>query len=189
MDAKVYVYAYLVLSLLYAAACIQYVLATSKTVRLAKQCQGGPDTDDVRSLEDPDVRDATQVAVRSVLSVDSAAFAAAVLPVAYVAVTGLLGNLLTRNTSAAAMLNPLWLLATVAVVVGHLYFLLRIVSLNTALKKVTDSAILSRSFVSRHASMFTYYRTFVVLVTVFSVVNSLYILATIDKVVSMPYVL
>ncbi|MDO8964385.1 MAG: hypothetical protein Q7W30_07855 [Coriobacteriia bacterium] len=188
MDAKLYVYAYLVLSFLYAAACIQYIAGVSRTVSLAKGCVPGED-DVTPSLEDPDVRESTQAAVRSVLGVDSAAFAVAVIPVAYVAVTGLLGNLLARNTAAAATINPLWLAATLAVIGGHMVFLVRIIGLNGSLKKATDTAVLSRSFVGRHASMFTYYRSFVVLVTVFNVVNSLYILANIGSIVSLNYVM
>ena len=188
MDAKLYVYAYLLLSLLYAAACVQYVVAISRTVSLAKQSVPGED-DVAPSLEDPEVREATRTAVRSVLSVDSAAFAVAVIPVAYVAVTGLLGNFITANSGAAGTIDPLWIVATLAVVTGHLFFLVRIVGLNGKLKNVLESAVLTRSFVSRHASMATYYRAFVVFVTVFNVANSLYIIANIGHITSLPYVM
>lgn len=188
MDATLYVYAYLLLSLLYAAGCIQYVVAVGRGVSLARQSVPADDAP-LPGLEDPDVREATRTAVRSVLSADSAAFAVAVIPVAYVAVTGLLGNILSANTGAAGTINPLWLAATIAVVGGHLFFLVRIIGLNGRLKGVLESAVLTRSFVSRHASMATYYRAFIVVVTVFNVVNSLYIMANIGQVTSLPYVL
>lgn len=188
MDAKLYVYAYLLLSFVYAAACIQYVLAVSRTISLARGCVPGEE-DVVPSLQDLDVREATQTAVRSVLSVDSAAFAVAVIPVAYVAVTGLLGNFLAANTGAAGTINPLWIVSTTAVVAGHAFFLVRIMGLNSTLKKAAESAVLTASFVSRQASMATYYRAFIVFVTVFNVANSLYILANIGHVTSLPYVM
>jgi hypothetical protein len=138
-------------------------------------------------LDSDDVRDATRAAVRSVLSVDSAAFACAVLPVAYVAVTGLLGNLISRNTSSAIALNPVWLSITVALVAGHMFFLIRVVGMNSKLKDA-GTALLSSSFVRRHISMLTYYRGFILAVTLFNVVNTLYVLATIRTVTSLPYV-
>lgn len=188
MDAKLYVYAYIVLSFIYAAACVQYVVAVTRTAKMAKDCvpeEGQP----VPSLEDESVREATQTVVRGVLGVDSAAFAVAVVPVAYVAVTGLLGYLIANNTNAAATINPLWLAATVAAVAAHMAFLVRILTFNGAIRRAVDDAVLSRSFAGRHASMFTYYRSFVVLVTLFNVVNSLYLIANIATVSTAPYVM
>jgi hypothetical protein len=187
MDARLYVYAYLLLSALYAAGCLQYVNALGRTGSIAKGYRTMRGDVETLSLDSEDVRDATVAAVRSVLGVDSAAFACAVLPVAYVAVTGLLGNLISRNTSTAAALNPVWLLITVALVVGHMVFLVRVVGLNSRLRDA-GSARLSSSFVSRHVSMLTYYRGFVLAVTLFNVVNTLYVLATIQNVTSLPYV-
>jgi hypothetical protein len=188
MDARAYVYAYLVLSALFAAASVQYVIAVSRTVFLARKCVPG-ENDVVPSLEDPEVHEATQTAVRSVLGVDSAAFVVAVVPVAYVAVTGLLGNLLAANTRAAAVINPLWLLATLAVVVTQIIFVARITGLNNRLKGAAQHAVLTRSFVRRHANMATYYRTFILFATMFVVVNSLYLIANIAEVASLPYVM
>lgn len=188
MDAKLYVYAYLLISVLYAAACIQYVIAVSRTISLARAAVPAEDQP-LPALDEAGVRESTQTAVRSLLSVDSAAFAVAVIPVAYVAVTGLLGNFLAANTSAAGTINPLWLVATLAVLAGHLLFLVRIVNTNGKLKDAVAHAVLTRSFVNRHASMATYYRAFLVFVTVFNVANSLFILANITRVVTLPYVM
>jgi hypothetical protein len=187
MDAKTYVYAYLLLSVIYAAACVQYVNVLTRTAQIAKGYRMGRAGGAGPDLENDDVREATQTAVRSVLGVDSAAFACAVLPVAYVAVTGLFGNLVSRNTASATALNPMWLLVTVALVVGHMVFLSRLITLNGKLSAAED-ATLSASFVSRHASMLSYYRVFILAVTLFNVVNTLYIVATFGKVTSMPYV-
>lgn len=188
MDAKLYVYAYLLISVLYAAACIQYVVAVSRTISLARRAVPGDD-EPMPAIDEEGVRESTQAAVRSVLTVDSAAFAVAVIPVAYVAVTGLLGNFLAANTGAAGTINPLWIIATLAVLAGHMLFLARIVSANGKLKQSAAEAVLTRSFVNRHASMATYYRAFVVFVTLFNVANSLWILANLGHVTSLPYVM
>jgi hypothetical protein len=185
MDAKVYVYAYLLLSLLYAGGCLQYLNAVTRTVSLAKQRQAA---EGELLFGTEEARAATQTAVRAVLGVDSAAFATAVIPVAYVAVTGLLGNLLTRNTASAGMINPLWLVATVIVVAAHMLFLVRITELNSKLRQAGES-VLSPSFVSRHASMFTYYRLFILAVTLFNVANSVVMLAQLGSVSSAPYIM
>ncbi|HEX9093323.1 MAG TPA: hypothetical protein VF902_05010 [Coriobacteriia bacterium] len=187
MDAKLYVYAYVLLSALYGAGCIQYVNALGRTASLAKSLRADADTPEVLALESDDVRDATRSAVRAVLSIDSAGFGVAVLPVAYVAVTGVLANVISRNTAAASTLNPMWLVATVALVAAHLVFLVRIIGLNTKMRDM-DDAVLSGSFVSRHTSMFAYYRWFVLAVTLFNVVNTIYILATLATITSLPYV-
>lgn len=187
MDAKLYVYAYVVLSALYAAGCLQYVNALTRTTGLAKGLRAHDETPSHISLDSEEVRESTKTAVRSVLAIDSAAFGAAVLPVAYVAVTGVLANVISRNSASAGAINPVWLLATVALVVAHMVFLARIVGLNSTLK-TSDDAVLSPSFVSRHGSMLSYYRWFILAVTIFNVVNTLYIVGTIDTVANLPYV-
>lgn len=187
MSAALYVYAYLLLSVLYAAACVQYLNVVTHTAQLAKRMRVERSDAEGLRLEDEDVRRATQAAVRSVLDVDSAAFACAVLPVAYVAVTGLFGNLVSRNTASAGTLNPLWLLVTAALVVGHMVFLVRIISQNSTLKDIPDAA-LSAAFVSRHTSMLSYYRVFILVVTLFNVANTIYLAATLKSVMAMPYV-
>jgi hypothetical protein len=187
MDAKVYVYAYLLLSVVYAAACMQYLSTLSRTRVLARALA----PDDPKALPEFDSDEAieqSRTAIRAVLGVDSSAFACAVLPVAYIGVTGLLANFVSRNISAATGLNLVWLAATVALVAGHMFFLVRMVSLNTQLKGL-DAAILSPSFVSRNASMLNYYRTFVLLVTAFNVVNTVWMMANLSKVTQLPFVM
>jgi hypothetical protein len=188
MDAKAYVYAYLLLSVVYAAACIQYLNSITRTASLAKSLQSPSSDQEPVSLTSDAERSDAQSAVRAILDIDSAAFACAVLPVAYIATTGLFGNLLTRNLSAAPTINPIWLLATLALVAGHMFFLAKIIGLNTRLTN-TASAVLSHSFVSRHASVLTYYRVFVLLVTLFNVANTVYLLANLDSVTKLPFVM
>ena len=86
------------------------------------------------------------------------------------------------------MINPLWLVTTLLVVGAHMFFLVRITGLNGRLKGA-EEAMLSPSFVSRHASMFTYYRLFILAVTLFNVANSLVMLAQIGTVTSAPYIM
>lgn len=187
MDARLYVYAYLLLSALYVAACLQYLNTVGRTVSLARGLQ--PEIgDEPAALDSEETLEQAKTSVRAVLGVDSAAFACAVLPVAYVGVSGLLANLLSRNTSAAASVNAMWLLATVALVASHLFFVVRIIGHNARLKGV-DRPVLTRTFVSRHASLLTYYRGFVLLVTAFNVVNALYTLANISTIVRLPFVM
>jgi hypothetical protein len=173
MDARTYVYSYLLLSALYVAACLQYLNSVGQTVKLARGLQP-------EAGEDPLKLDS--------LGVDSAAFACAVLPVAYVAVSGLLGNLLSRNVSLAGSINPLWLLATAALVAAHMFFVIRIVGLNSRLKTL-DQPMLTASFVSRQTGLLTYYRGFILLVTAFNVVNVLYTLANISSISRLPFVM
>lgn len=118
--------------------------------------------------------------MRAALGVDSAAFACAVLPVAYVAVSGLLGTIVSKNPAAAGALNLLWLALTVGVVIVQGIFLARIVDSNGRLSRI-ERPTLTASFVSRHVSMLTYYRVFIAAVVAFAAVNSLYIIANIDK--------
>jgi hypothetical protein len=108
--------------------------------------------------------------------------------VAYVAVSGLLGNLLSRNVSLAGSINPLWLLATAALVAAHMFFVIRIVGLNSRLKTL-DQPMLTASFVSRQTGLLTYYRGFILLVTAFNVVNVLYTLANISSISRLPFVM
>ncbi len=188
MDAGLYVYAYLLLSIVYAAACLQYLNSVTRTTSLAKRLQPpGAQGGSVSVGSEPERAD-TQTAVRAVLDVDSAAFGCAVLPVAYIAVTTLLGSAIMRNTAAAAALNPLWLTATVALIAAHMFFLVRIIGLNTQLRGA-QSAVLPRSFVSRQNSMLTYYRVFILVVTVFNAANTLYLLANLTTVTKLPYVM
>lgn len=187
MDARLYVYAYLLLAAVYAGACVQYLNVITRTAQLARGLQAGTSDSSSLRLADESVRDATQIAVRSILGIDSAAFASAVLPVAYVAVTGLFGNLISRNAASASALNPLWLAVTTALVVGHMVFLTRLVALNSKLTDASE-AILSPSFVSRHISMLFYYRVFMLVVTVFNIANTLYLFATLKTVTSLPFV-
>lgn len=187
MDARLYVYAYLLLSALYVAACLQYMTSVGRTVALARALQ--PEVgDEPAPLDSDEVLEEARTSIRAVLGVDSAAFACAVLPVAYVGVSGLLANLLSRNTSAAAAINVMWLLATMALVAAHMFFVARIIAQNTRLKNV-DRPVLTRSFVSRQTSLLTYYRGFVLLVTAFNVVNALYTLANVSTIVRLPFVM
>lgn len=188
MEAKVYVYAYLLLSLLYVAGCIAYLNSVTRTASLsrARQDRAGSDASPLFASEEE--REDTQVAVRSVLIADSAAFACAVVPVAYVGVTGLLANLLGRNTSAAGLINPLWLVATVAVLGAHMFFLMRIISANSKLQ-AADRAVFTPTFVSRHVSMLTYYRVFLGAVAVFTAANSLYLVANLSTFTSLRYIM
>jgi hypothetical protein len=187
MDARLYVYAYLLLSALYVAACLQYLNSVGRTVALARRLQ--PDVgDDPAPLDSDETLEQAKTSIRSVLSVDSAAFACAVLPVAYVGVSGLLANLLSRNTGAAGSINLMWLMATVALVGAHMFFVVRIIGQNARLNGV-DMPVLTRSFVSRQTSMLTYYRGFVLFVTAFNVVNALYTLANISTIVRLPFVM
>jgi hypothetical protein len=187
MDARTYVYAYLLLSALYVAACVQYLNSLGRTASLAGRLQPDAGTEPAQ-LDSEETLELARTAIRSMLSVDSAAFAVAVLPVAYVAVSGLLANLLSRNVSSAGSINPLWLLATVALVASHMFFVVRIVGLNARLKNV-DQPVLTRSFVSRQTSLLTYYRGFILLVTAFNVVNALYTLANISTITRLPFVM
>ena len=188
MGAEVYVYAYLVLSAVYAAGCLQYLNSLSRTVQLARRIEAPPVEDAPLRLGSEDQRVQVLSAVRAVLGIDSAAFACAVLPVAYVAVTGLLGNLVTSNSAATHTINPLWLLWTIGLIAAHMFFLVRIIGLNGQLAQA-EGAVLSGSFVERHAGMFRYYRMFVLAVTLFNVANTVFMLATLDKIISAPIVL
>jgi hypothetical protein len=187
MDARLYVYAYLLLSALYIAACLQYLNSVGRTVSLARRLQPGPD-EQPAPLDAEETLEQAKTSIRAVLSIDSAAFACAVLPVAYVGVSGLLANLLSRNTDAAASINVMWLLATIALVGAHMFFVVRIIGQNTRLRGV-ESPVLTRSFVSRQTSLLTYYRGFVLFVTAFNVVNALYTLANISTIVRLPFVM
>jgi hypothetical protein len=186
MDAKAYVYAYIVLSVLYAAGCLQLVDSIARTGALAKGLRVPPD--DPPALVTEESAEASRTAIRAVLDVDSAAFACAVLPVAYIGVTGLLGYFLTRNTAAAASINALWLLATVALVGAHMLFTVRVLGLNTRLKSL-EGDILTERFVSRHTSVFGYYRGIVIVLTLLNVANTIYLLANLGTVTTLPYVL
>jgi hypothetical protein len=186
MDARIYVYSYLLLATVYAAACMQYISTVSRTRTLAGALRfddpaGSPSYDSEESIEQ------SRKAIQAVLGVDSAAFACAALPVAYIGVTGLLANLVSRNVSAAGSLNLMWLAASVALVAGHMFFVVRIVGFNTELKGL-DQAVLSPAFVSRHASMLTYYRTLILLVTAFNVVNTIWMIANISTVTQLQFV-
>ena len=187
MDERTYVYAFLLLSELYVAACLQYLNTLGRTASLARRLQPNVGEDPVE-LDSDEALEQARTAIRAVLGIDSSAFACAVLPVAYVAISGLLANLLSRNATAAGYINPLWLLATVALVAAHMFFVVRIVGLNTRLKAL-DQPVLTRSFVSRQTSMLTYYRGFILLVTAFNVVNALYTLANISTISKLPFVL
>jgi hypothetical protein len=185
MDATGYVYAYLFLSVLYAAGCLQFVNSVARTGTLAKSLRAP--ADDPPVLDSTQAIDAARSALRAVLGVDSAAFACMVLPVAYLGVTGLLGNTLSRNTAAAGSINPLWLLATVALVAAHMLFTVRILGLNGRLK-VLEGGVLTERFVARHTASFTYYRGILLVVTACNVVNTIYLLANLATVTNLPYV-
>ena len=187
MDARLYVYAYLLLSALYVAACLQYLNSVGRTVSLARALQPGIG-EEPAPLDSEETLEQARTAIRAVLSVDSAAFACAVLPVAYVGVSGLLANVLSRNTGVAGSINLMWLLATIALVACHMFFVVRIVGQNARLKDI-DRHVLTRSFVSRQTSLLTYYRGFVLLVTAFNVVNALFTLANISTIVRLPFVM
>lgn len=187
MDVRLYVYAYLLLSALYVAACLQYLNSVGRTVALARLLQPGIG-EEPAPLDSDETLEQAKTSIRAVLGVDSAAFACAVLPVAYVGVSGLLANLLSRNTEAAASINLMWLLATIALVASHMFFVVRIVGHNARLKDV-DRPVLTRSFVSRQTSLLRYYRGFVLLVTAFNVINALYTLANISTIVRLPFVM
>jgi hypothetical protein len=187
MDARLYVYAYLLLSALYIAACLQYLNSIGRTVALARRLQPEPG-DEPAPLDADETLEQAKTSIRAILNVDSAAFACAVLPVAYVGVSGLLANLLSRNTAAATSINFMWLLATVALVGAHMFFVVRIIGQNTRLSGV-EGQLLTRSFVSRQTSMLTYYRGFILLVTAFNVINALYTLANISTIVRLPFVM
>jgi hypothetical protein len=186
MDARTYVYAYLLLSAVYAAACLQYIATVSRTRTLARALSPedpatSPTFDSEEAVEE------SRTAIRAVLGIDSAAFACAALPVAYLGVTGILANLVSRNVGAAGSLNLLWLAASVALVAAHMFFVVRIVGYNTELEGL-DRAVLSPSFVSRHTSMLTYYRTLVLVVTAFNVLNTLWMVVNISKITLLPFV-
>jgi len=187
MDARTYIYAYVGLSALYTAACLQFLNTVSRTAKLAKALQPQEGAEPAR-LDSDEALEGARTAIRAVLGVDSAAFACAALPVAYVAVSGLLANLVTRNTSAAGSINPLWLLTTVALVATHMGFVVRMVGQNTKLAAI-DAPVLTRTFVARQTNLLTYYRAFILLVTVFNVVNALYTVANISTISRLPFVL
>jgi hypothetical protein len=187
MDATIYVYAYLILATIYAAACMQYISTLGRTRALAVTLSPDDPADAV-SYDSEEAIDQSRTAIRAVLSIDSAAFACAALPVAYIGVTGVLANLVSRNVSAAGGLNLLWLAASVALVAGHMFFVVRIASLNTEIREL-DSAVLSPSFVSRHTSMLTYYRGLILLVTAFNVVNTIWMIANISTITRLQFVI
>jgi hypothetical protein len=186
MDAKTYVYAYLFLSVLYAAGCLQFVNVLGSTGALARKLRAP--VDDPPALDSDASVETSRTAIRAVLGVDSAAFACTVLPVAYLGVTGLLGNTLSRNTAAASSINTLWLLATVALVAAHMFFTVRVVGLNGQLKAL-EPGVLSERFVSRHTSVFAYYRTILLVVTLLNVANTVYLLANLSGITDLPYVI
>jgi len=185
MDARTYVYGYLVLAIVYAAACMQYLVTVSRTRRLAMDLAG---TAGDTSFDSEESIEQSKTAIRAVLGVESAAFACAVLPVAYLGVTGLLANFVSRNSAAAPGLNLVWMLATVALVAAHMFFVVRLVGLNTQLDRL-DAAMLSPSFVSRHTSVLNYYRLFLLGVTAFNVLNTLWMIANISTVTKLPFVM
>lgn len=187
MDARVYVYTYLLLSMVYAAACVQYLGTLSRTRALARALVP-EDPAAARALDTDEAIEATRGAIRAVLSLDSSAFAVAVLPVAYIGVTGVLGNLVSRTPGVAGGLNAVWLAASVTLVVAHMVFVVRMVGANSELKSL-ENAVLSQSFVDRHLSLLNYYRTFVLAVTAFNVINTLYMIANLKAITSLPYVL
>jgi hypothetical protein len=186
MNATMYVYAYLVLATVYAAACMQYISAIGRTRALAITMRP-EDPADAASYDSEEASEQSRTAIRAVLAVDSAAFACAALPVAYIGVTGLLANLVSRNVSAAGSLNLMWLVASAALVAGHMFFVVRITGLNGELKAL-DEAVLSPSFVSRHTSMLTYYRTLILLVTAFNVVNTIWMIVNIASITRLQFV-
>lgn len=188
MDAKFYVYAYLLLAVLYAAGCIQFLNSLSRTSSLARRLQLPKDDPEPVALESESLQMEAQTALRSILDADAAAFACAALPVAYLALSGLLAELLSRNQSAADTINPLWLLLTLALVVAHMMFLMRIMRMNGKLK-AAERVRLTRDFVHRRTRRLSYYGTFVLLVTVMNVVTVLYILVNLSRVVQTPYVM
>jgi hypothetical protein len=188
MGANFYVYGYLLISALYVAGCIAYINAVSRTASLTKERREADSESPPRPFASDAAREETQSAVRCVLAADSAAFACAVIPVAYAAVTGLLANLIARNTAVAGLINPLWLAATVVVLVAHMIFLSRIVNANSKLKE-TELATFTPTFVSRHVSMLTYYRIFMVVVIVFTTLNSIFLVVNIETVTSLHYVM
>jgi hypothetical protein len=189
LDARFYVYGYLLLSLVYAAGCVVYINAITRAVALAKHLvpQGAPDDGPAEPIV-TDV-DATTSAVRSLLDIESIAFAFAVLPVAYIALTGLLGNLLVRNTTTASLMNPLWVALTVVTVAVQLVMLVRIIAASGRLGDAGDGVLLTPGFVDRQRRRLTYYRAFIVAVTVFNLLNSGYLIATIGSVVRSPFLL
>ena len=189
MDAKFYVYGYLFLSIVYATGCVVFVNAVTRASGLAKALvlDGGPDDAMAKPLV-TDV-DATTAAVRSLLDIEAIAFAFAVLPVAYIALTGLLGNLLVRNTSTAGLMNPLWLILTLVTVIVELVMLVRMIAATGRLSQAGDGVLLTPGFVDRQRKRLAYYRAFVLTVAVFSVLNSGYLLVTLSDIVRAPYVL
>jgi hypothetical protein len=176
MDAKVFVYAYLLLAAVYAAACMQYLSTVSRTRALASALVP-EDPTGAPLLESEEAVEQSRTAIQAVLGVDSAAFACAALPIAYLGVTGLLTGL-----------NLLWLAASVALVVGHMFFVVRMVTFNNSLKEL-DVAVLSPAFVGRHTSMLNYYRVLILLVTAFNVLNTLWMVVNISKIAQLPFVM
>ncbi len=189
MDAKFYVYGYLLLSVVYAAGCAVFINAVTRASDAAKSLvpEDGPDDGTAQPIV-TDV-DATTAAVRALLDIESIAFAFAVLPVAYIALTGLLGNLLTRNTSTAALMNPLWLVLTAATVLVELVMLTKMIAATGRLSEADQGVLLTPGFVSRQRKRLAYYRGFVLAVTLFNVLNSGYLIASINTIVRAPYVL
>jgi hypothetical protein len=189
LDARFYVYGYLILSVLYGAGCIAFVNAVTRAASIARGLVplGGPDDGPAEPVV-TDV-DATTAAVRALLDIESIAFAFAVLPVAYIALTGLLGNLLVRSPSTAGLMNPLWLALTVVTVVVELLMLVRLVAATSRLDQAGEGVVLTPGFVGRQRRRLSYYRAFILAVTVFNVLNSGYLVLTIATVIRAPYVL
>lgn len=189
MDARFYVYGYLFLSIVYATGCAVFVNAITRASSVAKALV--PDTGPDDGIAQPIVTDvdATTASVRTLLNIESIAFAFAVLPVAYIALTGLLGNLLVRNTSTANLMNPLWLTLTLVTVIVELVMLVRMITATGRLAEAGDGVLLTPDFVQRQRKRLSYYRAFVLAVAVFSVLNSGYLLVTINDIVRTPYVL
>ncbi len=186
MGSKVYVYVYLMLSAVYAVGALVYLRSITRTSFLARALLPAPGEPEPLSFGSDASRVDTQAAVRAVLSIDSAAFACAVLPVAYVALIGVFGSLLGTGTAASRMADPLWLLVASGLLGAHAILLIWIARLNARLGAAC-SAELRRSFVSRHASMLTYYRTFVLLVVIVDIVKMVYVLLNVSTVTRIPY--
>jgi hypothetical protein len=189
LDARFYVYGYLILSVVYGAGCVAFINAVTRASSVAKDLVplGGPDDGPAEPVA-TDVT-ATTKAVRALLDIESISFAFAVLPVAYIALTGLLGNLLVRNTSTAGLMNPLWLSLTVVTVGVELVMLVRLIAATTRLDEGGEGVLLTPGFVGRQRKRLSYYRAFVLAVTVFNVLNSGYLILTIASVIRAPYVL
>jgi hypothetical protein len=189
LDARFYVYGYVLLSVVYGAGCVVFINAVTRAASVAKRLVplGAPDDGPTEPVV-TDV-DTTTSAVRALLDIESIAFAFAVLPVAYMALTVLLGNLLVRNASTAGLMNPLWIALTCVTVVVELVMIVRIIAATGHLDDADEGVMLTPGFVSRQRKRLSYYRAFILAVTLFNVLNSGYLIATIGAVVRAPYIL